>query len=29
MWYGQTRDGTYVCRREAEATGYHAAGASR
>jgi hypothetical protein len=23
------RDGTYVCRREAEATGYHAAGASR
>jgi len=28
-WYGQTRDGTYVCRREAEAAGYHAAGASR
>jgi len=28
-WYGQTSDGTYVCRRDAETAGYHAASASR
>lgn len=22
-WYGQTSDGTYVCRKDAEAAGYH------
>ena len=28
-WYGQTRDGTYVCRKDAEAAGYHSSRASQ
>jgi hypothetical protein len=28
-WYGQTNDGTYVCRNDAETAGYHAAAATR
>jgi hypothetical protein len=28
-WYGQTSDGTYVCRKDAEAAGYHPARAAQ
>ena len=28
-WYGQTNDGAYVCRHDAETAGYHAASATR
>jgi hypothetical protein len=28
-WYGQTTDGTYVCRKDAEAAGYHPSRASQ
>jgi hypothetical protein len=28
-WYGQTSDGTYVCRKDAEAAGYHSSRASQ
>lgn len=28
-WYGQTTDGSYVCRKEAEAAGYHPARAAQ
>jgi hypothetical protein len=28
-WYGQTSDGVYACRLDAETAGYHASGAAR
>ena len=28
-WYGQTSDGTYACRKDAEAAGYHGSSAAQ